>query len=58
VVLRTRSEAEAQLLRGENLGTVFLGAEELARGMTGHVLEHLRMRPVPGSPPRSSVAVH
>ncbi|MBS1207792.1 MAG: Kef-type potassium/proton antiporter, family [Proteobacteria bacterium] len=39
VVLRTHSEAESLLLRNEKIGTVFFGEEELARGMTAHVLE-------------------
>ena len=38
LVLRTHTEDEAQLLREEHAGTVFLGAEELARGMASHVL--------------------
>ena len=38
IVLRTHSEAESALLRKDNLGTVFYGEEELAKGMTGHVL--------------------
>lgn len=39
VVLRTHNEDESILLRKESLGTVFYGEEELARGMTSHVLE-------------------
>ncbi|HEY8355034.1 MAG TPA: YbaL family putative K(+) efflux transporter [Methylophilaceae bacterium] len=39
IVLRTHSEDESVLLRKENLGTVFYGEEELARGMTEHVLQ-------------------
>ncbi|WP_066736245.1 YbaL family putative K(+) efflux transporter [Cupriavidus sp. D384] len=38
VVLRTHSEDESKLLRKEGLGTVFYGEEELAKGMSGHVL--------------------
>ena len=38
IVLRTHSEVESELLRRERLGTVFLGEEELARSMAGHVL--------------------
>lgn len=38
LVLRTHTEDEAQLLREEQPGTVFLGVEELARGMADHVL--------------------
>jgi CPA2 family monovalent cation:H+ antiporter-2 len=39
IVLRTHSEGESQLLRKDAVGTVFFGEEELARGMTSHVLE-------------------
>ena len=39
IVLRTHSEDESRLFRKENLGTVFFGEEELAKGMTEHVLE-------------------
>ena len=38
VVLRTHNEEEAELLKSESLGTVFLGDTELARGMAAHVL--------------------
>ena len=41
VVLRTHNEEEAELLRKESLGTVFLGEHELARGMTSHILDRL-----------------
>ena len=39
IVLRSHSEDESQLLRKEGIGTVFFGEEELAKSMTGHVLE-------------------
>ncbi len=39
IVLRTHSEDESLMLRNEDLGTVFFGEEELAKGMTSHVLE-------------------
>lgn len=39
IVLRTHSEEESVMLRKENFGTVFFGEEELARGMTAHVLQ-------------------
>ncbi len=39
IVLRTHSENESRLFRKENLGIVFFGEEELAKGMTEHVLE-------------------
>ena len=38
IVLRTHSEEESQLLNKDNIGTVFFGEEELAKGMMGHVL--------------------
>ncbi|OZA36363.1 MAG: Kef family K(+) transporter, partial [Hydrogenophilales bacterium 17-64-34] len=38
IVLRTHSEDESLMLRKEGIGTVFFGEEELAKGMTGHVL--------------------
>jgi CPA2 family monovalent cation:H+ antiporter-2 len=41
VVLRTHNEEEAELLRKESLGTVFLGEQELARGMAEHILQQL-----------------
>ncbi|MBT9517129.1 MAG: Kef family K(+) transporter [Methyloversatilis discipulorum] len=40
VVLRTHNEEEAELLERESLGTVFLGENELARGMAEHVVRH------------------
>ncbi len=46
IVLRTHSEDESRLLRTENLGTVFFGEEELARGMSQHVLQ--RFAPAAG----------
>ncbi len=39
IVLRTHSDEEAELLRNENAGTVFMGEHELALGMTRHILE-------------------
>ncbi|MCM2253191.1 MAG: Kef family K(+) transporter [Ramlibacter sp.] len=44
IVLRTHSEDESAMLRGEGIGTVFLGEEELAKGMTGHVLQRFDPR--------------
>lgn len=41
VVLRTHSEEEASLLRQESLGTVFMGEDELAKGMARHVLARM-----------------
>lgn len=39
IVLRTHSEDEMKFLRDEKLGDVFFGEEELAKGMTSHVLQ-------------------
>jgi CPA2 family monovalent cation:H+ antiporter-2 len=41
IVLRTHSDEEAELLREENVGTVFMGEHELALAMTRHVLERM-----------------
>lgn len=46
IVLRTHNEEEAVLLRKENLGTVFFGEDELARGMTSHVVAKLGGSPL------------
>jgi len=46
IVLRTHNEDESELLRKEGIGTVFLGEEELAHGMTKHVLQRFAPRPV------------
>ncbi|MYM80407.1 Kef family K(+) transporter [Duganella sp. FT50W] len=40
-VVRTHSDAEAELLRSERVGEIFMGEQELAKGMTAYVLEHL-----------------
>ena len=39
IVLRTHSEEESHLLRKESIGAIFFGEEELAKGMTRHVLK-------------------
>jgi CPA2 family monovalent cation:H+ antiporter-2 len=39
IVMRTHSEDESMLLRNEQVGKVFFGEEELAKGMASHVLE-------------------
>ncbi len=39
IVLRTHSEDESVMLRKEGVGTVFFDEEELAKGMSKHVLE-------------------
>jgi CPA2 family monovalent cation:H+ antiporter-2 len=45
IVLRTHSEDESQLLRKDGIGTVFFGAEELAKGMVNHVLQRFALQP-------------
>ncbi|MET3130114.1 CPA2 family monovalent cation:H+ antiporter-2 [Oxalobacteraceae bacterium GrIS 1.11] len=40
-VVRSHNEAEAQLLRSENAGQVFIGEHELAAGMAQYVLDSL-----------------
>ncbi|ODV41993.1 sodium:proton antiporter [Cupriavidus sp. UYMMa02A] len=45
IVLRTHNEDESVMLRKEGIGTVFYGEEELARGMTAHVLERFAPGP-------------
>ncbi len=47
IILRTHSDDESLLLRKEGIGTVFFGEEELAKGMTNHVLE--RFAPPPAA---------
>ena len=47
IIVRTHSEEESLLLQTEGIGLVFFGEEELARGMTSHVLE--RFAPVKGT---------
>lgn len=39
VVVRTHNEDESRLLRRDQVGTVFYGEEELAKGMITHVLQ-------------------
>ena len=41
IVLRTHSDEEAELLRRENCGLVFMGEHELALAMTRHVVERM-----------------
>jgi monovalent cation:H+ antiporter-2, CPA2 family len=43
-IVRTHSEEEADLLRKENAGSVFMGEHELASGMARHLIERLRQR--------------
>ncbi|WP_332852814.1 YbaL family putative K(+) efflux transporter [Duganella sp. S19_KUP01_CR8] len=41
-VVRTHSDEEAELLRGERAGEVFIGEQELAKGMTEFVLATMK----------------
>jgi CPA2 family monovalent cation:H+ antiporter-2 len=41
IVVRTHSDEEAELLRAENIGRIFMGEHELALGMTEHVLHRM-----------------
>lgn len=38
IVVRTHNEDESQLLRQDGIGMVFLGVEELAKGMIQHIV--------------------
>jgi CPA2 family monovalent cation:H+ antiporter-2 len=40
-VVRTHNDAEADLLRSERAGEIFMGEQELAKGMTAYVLSSL-----------------
>ena len=51
IVLRTHSEDESLMLRKEGAGTVFFGEEELAKGMTEHVLNRFAHQPDDHSQP-------
>ena len=44
IVVRTYSEMESKLLLKDGIGTVFFSEEELAKGMTRHVLERFSPR--------------
>jgi CPA2 family monovalent cation:H+ antiporter-2 len=41
VVVRTHSDEEAELLANEKIGKIFMGEQELARGMAGHVMARM-----------------
>ncbi|MBE0626414.1 MAG: Kef family K(+) transporter [Burkholderiales bacterium] len=59
IVLRTHSEDESLLLRKDQVGTVFFGEEELAKGMMNHVLQRFAppsATPVQGNAGRSGGA--
>ena len=40
-MLRSHSEQESELLRRDGIDQVFVGEEELAKSMSGHVLARL-----------------
>ncbi|MES2502892.1 MAG: YbaL family putative K(+) efflux transporter [Pseudomonadota bacterium] len=42
IVVRTHNEDESKFLRQDNIGTVFYGEEELAKGMSKYVLERFK----------------
>lgn len=48
IVVRAHTNEESKLLRGEGIGVIFYGKEELAKSMSRHVLE--RFRPVEQHP--------
>jgi CPA2 family monovalent cation:H+ antiporter-2 len=41
VIVRTHSDEEAELLAKENIGKIFMGEHELARGMVSHVMARM-----------------
>ena len=49
IVLRTHSEDESSLLQKDGIGAVFFGEEELAKGMTRHVVDRFAERPSHGT---------
>ena len=49
ILLRTHNEDESTLLRKEEIGTVFFGEEELAKGMVSHILDRFAPRVVGAS---------
>lgn len=51
IILRTHNEEESVLLHNEGIGSVFFSEEELAKGMTSHVLDRF-------APDQTSVTTH
>jgi CPA2 family monovalent cation:H+ antiporter-2 len=41
ILVRTHSEDDAELLRSEGVGKIFLGEQELATNMTAHIFQAL-----------------
>ncbi|MDR0528800.1 MAG: Kef family K(+) transporter [Zoogloeaceae bacterium] len=52
IVFRTHSDDETDFLRKENLGRIFFGEEELAKGMSRHVLERFEPKTSAAAPPQ------
>ncbi|MEC5216254.1 CPA2 family monovalent cation:H+ antiporter-2 [Actimicrobium sp. GrIS 1.19] len=50
VVVRTHGEEESQHLRKEGTGTVFFSEEELAKGMTSHILQRFAPQDTANAP--------
>ncbi len=58
VLLRTHSDEEADLLRRENLGTVFMGEHELARAITRHILQRQSQQQPSGQAEQQQKTAH
>ena len=55
IVLRTHNEEESELLRNEQVGRVFFGEEELAKGMLDYVLARYAPKAVMSPAPQPAV---
>ena len=51
IIVRTHSEPELELLQGDGIGRVFFGEEELAKGMSQHVLRRFVPEEMAGGAP-------
>ena len=58
IVLLRHGEDESQLLRQEDIGTVFYGEEELAKSMTGHVLGRFDPQLAAAASGQAGLALH
>lgn len=47
IIIRTHGEEDSQMLRKGGLGMVFFGEEELAKGMSSHVLQRFNLKQTP-----------
>jgi monovalent cation:H+ antiporter-2, CPA2 family len=45
IILRTHSEEESQLLEEEQMGKIFFGEAELAKGMVSHIVQRYCQKP-------------